>query len=327
MPARPRASASGALGDGAEEAQAPGDALREEEASAARVPPARPREPEVAQFNVGPVEEHILGLDVAVVQVPRVEVREPVRDAPHDARRGAPHVGAARRRPPAGCSPKSSMTKDRWPPPTRRRRGPRRGSGSPPPRARPEPPATFRSDSSDAMWYLLMRFTAQGAPFLVDGRVDRGERAGAEVVPQDGVLVEIKIYGAFLNRALPVLHVIGATPARRGGDVGSPPLGRVVAEKMVDRLGEAAAMWPFARSASAIGGPGMASSRPRARAPPPDHSSSRWCCRFSLSYHVRSSRNWRLALGVKRRPTSASRARSRAGSSGSPFVAAAIPVH
>ena len=165
----------------------------------------------------------------------------------------APHVWARPRAPASG-----RLLVPRRTPPTRRRRGPTRVRAAHRRARRRSSPATFRSDSSDLMWYLSMRFT-QG-PFLVDGRVDRGERAAPRWCRR--TCVEIKIYGAFLNRALSVLHVIGATPARaamwgphRSTEPGRPRRRREIETKPLP-------MWPFARSASAIGGPGMASSRP-----------------------------------------------------------------
>ena len=52
-----------------EEAQAPGDALREEEARAARVPPAGRGEPEVAELDVGAVEQHLCGSSRAMLRL------------------------------------------------------------------------------------------------------------------------------------------------------------------------------------------------------------------------------------------------------------------
>ena len=64
--------------------------------------------------------------------------------------------------------------------------------------------------------------------------------------------MEIKIYGAFLNRAR--VRSAANAPAPRWCRRTTPP-----------------PMWPFARSASAIGGPGMASSRPSRASTASDH--------------------------------------------------------
>ena len=82
---------------------------------------------------------------------------------------GAARVTSRGRAATASCRllvPKSSMTKDRYVSDATTPRTHTKFGQPTAARSARSSPATFRSDSSDLMWYLLMRFTAQGRPSL-----------------------------------------------------------------------------------------------------------------------------------------------------------------